>query len=83
LERIKPKQVSRIIEAVESLSVDPFPSGCRKLRGVEHFYRIKVRDYRVIYQVDIKARIVVIYYVVIEGKLIGEYFTNYWSIVFL
>jgi len=63
LERIEPKHVARIIEAVESFSVDPFPSGCRKLRGVEHFYRIRVGDYRVIYQVDTKARIVVIYYV--------------------
>jgi len=63
LERIEPKHVLRIIEVVESLSVNPFPPDCRKLRGVERIYRIRVGDYRVIYQVDIKAKIVVIYYV--------------------
>ena len=63
LERIEPKHVSRIIEVVESLSVNPFPPDCRKLRGVKQIYRIRVGDYRVIYQVDTKAKIVVIYYV--------------------
>jgi len=43
--------VPRIIEAVESLPSDPFPSGVRKLQGSWHTYRIRVGEYRVIYDV--------------------------------
>jgi len=57
------KQVPRIVRAVEGLSDDPFPTGYRKLRGSERSYRIRVSDYRVVYQVDSKANQVVIYHV--------------------
>ena len=43
--------IPRIIEKVEALSSNPFPSGVRKLRCGEHSYRIRVGDYRVIYTV--------------------------------
>lgn len=38
-------------EAIDSLSQQPRPLGCRKLRGSEDLWRIRVGDYRVIYQV--------------------------------
>ena len=55
--------ISRIIEAINSLSDDPFPSKHRKLQGTESSYRIRIGDYRVIYQVDIEKKIIVIYHV--------------------
>ena len=55
--------ISRILEAVDSLSNDPFPSQHRKLQGSESSYRIRIGDYRVIYQVDIENKIIVIYHV--------------------
>ncbi|WP_456474556.1 type II toxin-antitoxin system RelE family toxin [Candidatus Pyrohabitans sp.] len=63
LRKIDSQHVPRIIKAVESLVDDPFPPQRRKLRGSEQNYRIRVGNYRVIYQVDTKARIVTIYHV--------------------
>lgn len=63
LRKIDPQQVSRIIKAIESLVDNPFPPQCHKLLGVERFYRIRVGDYRVIYQVDTKTKVVIIYHI--------------------
>jgi mRNA interferase RelE/StbE len=63
LRNIDPQQVHQIIKAVESLVDNPFPPQHRKLRGSERDYRTRVGDYRVIYQVDIKTKIVIIYHV--------------------
>ena len=42
LKKIDRKEVSRIINAVEALSVDPFPTGIKKLIGSERTYRLRV-----------------------------------------
>jgi len=68
LRRLDPQQIPRIIQAVDSLADDPFRRGCHKLRGVERAYRIRVGDYRVVYQVDVKAEVVIIYHVRHWGK---------------
>lgn len=47
-----PAQVQvRILTALEALAHDPRPNGCKKLKGHENTYRIRVGDYRVIYEV--------------------------------
>jgi len=51
LRHLAPPVVSRIVMAVSALGHDPRPSGCRKLVGSEHTYRIRVGAYRVIYEV--------------------------------
>jgi len=43
--------VPRIVAAVESLADNPFPTGVRKLKGTDHTYRIRVGDYRILYEV--------------------------------
>jgi len=53
----------RIIEVVDSLANNPFPPQHRKLRGGKASYRIRVGDYRVIYQVDLEKKFVTIYHV--------------------
>ncbi len=42
---------ARIGEAIDSLSSDPHPPGSRKMIGSEALFRIRVGDYRVIYEV--------------------------------
>lgn len=37
--------------AIDKLVENPFPNGCLKLKGREDDYRIRIGDYRVIYQV--------------------------------
>ena len=55
--------ISQIIEAVGSLSENPFPSQSRRLKGAESSYRIRIGDYRIIYQVDSKKKLIIIYHV--------------------
>ena len=63
LRNIDSSTIPRIIEAIELLADNPFPSQCRKLRGSERNYRIRVGDYRVIYQVDVKTKVIIIFHV--------------------
>lgn len=44
----------KILRAIESLSLNPHPYGCRKLSGEESTLRIRVGIYRVIYEIDNK-----------------------------
>ncbi len=43
---------ARIIAAIATLSQVPFPAGAKALTGHPGLLRIRVGDYRVIYQVD-------------------------------
>ena len=43
--------VARIVEAVEALADEPYPLGLIKLSGSETAHRIRVGDYRVLYEV--------------------------------
>jgi mRNA interferase RelE/StbE len=51
LRAIDRQMVPRIITAIEELANDPTPIGCKKLVGSDHTYRIRVGDYRVIYDI--------------------------------
>ncbi len=42
----------RIVGRIESLGVTPRPLGCVKLEGGAGLWRIRVGDYRVIYEID-------------------------------
>jgi len=52
------QEVMRIVAAVEALAEEPFPHGAQKLTGSEHTFRIRVGDYRVVYEVVTAARMV-------------------------
>lgn len=43
--------IPRVVAAVSDLSNDPRPQGVKKLVGSEHSYRIRVGDYRVVYEI--------------------------------
>ncbi len=60
---IEPQYILQIIEAIKSLADTPFPSQCRKLRGAENLHRIRVGNYRVIYQIELEKKLVIIYYI--------------------
>ncbi len=48
----------RILSRIESLGVNPRPSGCRKLVGASDLWRIRVGAYRVIYSIDDRQGVV-------------------------
>ncbi len=51
------KTYDRVSEKINLLQSEPRPSGCKKLRGSSN-YRIRVGDFRVIYSVNDKDKIV-------------------------
>ncbi len=50
LERIDEPYYSKIKTAINLLAEDPRPNGCKKLKGRDG-YRIRIGDYRVIYEI--------------------------------
>ena len=60
LRKLPPREVQRIVTEVESLGEEPFPHGSEKLAGSQHAYRIRLGDYRVVYQVFTDSRVVTI-----------------------
>ena len=50
--------VNRIVPAIKKLGDDPRPPGCKKLKGEQDAWRIRIGDYRVIYTVNDVVRIV-------------------------
>ena len=60
LRKIAANHLPQIVAAIRALGNEPMPHGVRKLVGGEHSYRIRVGDYRVVYQWFAKAKLVVI-----------------------
>ncbi len=51
LRGIDRKWIPKIIAGIADLENNPRPGGCKKLVGSEHTYRIRIGDYRVIYEI--------------------------------
>jgi mRNA interferase RelE/StbE len=51
LEKLPRPMISKIVSAVGNLSSNPYPQGVRKLVGSEDTYRIRIGDYRVLYNI--------------------------------
>lgn len=60
LAKIPPPARTRIEQAIDGLGVEPRPIGCRKIRGSGTAYRLRVGDYRVIYEVHDKDLVVIV-----------------------
>ena len=53
--------ISRVIKKVESLPANPIPADSKKLRDTEHTYRVRVGDYRIIYQINTSDKEILIF----------------------
>lgn len=51
LKRLDPGIRRRVLSGVADLERDPHPSGCTKLVGETNAWRIRISDYRVLYEV--------------------------------
>ena len=60
LERLPNAIIARIIVKLESLEENPRPAGCKKLKGGDDEYRIRVGEYRIVYVIDDRKVIVTI-----------------------
>lgn len=51
LQKLPRPMIVKVVAAVSDLANDPFPHGVKKLVGSEYTYRIRIGDYRVVYEV--------------------------------
>lgn len=57
-----PEFVQRhLLDEMTGLSKEPRPRGCKKLAGSQNSWRVRVADYRILYVIDEKQRVVVVY----------------------
>ena len=61
LKRLPPDIFHRVVPYLKQLEEDPKPHGCRKLSGSADDWRIRIGDYRVLYEIDENARMVKIW----------------------
>ncbi len=52
LKRLSGQLIARIVPRLENLGSNPRPPGCKKLKGGDKEWRVRVGDYRVVYTID-------------------------------
>ncbi len=52
IRKLEKSTARRLLEAIDGLTIDPRPPGCIQLKGGRGEFRIRVGDYRVIYDVQ-------------------------------
>ncbi len=53
LEKLRDQSLrQRLTLAIRNLGENPRPTGCVKLSGEENIYRVRVSDYRIVYQIQ-------------------------------
>ncbi len=50
----------RIQTKINELAIEPRPNGVKKLQGDDNSYRVRVGDYRVVYEVDDNVLIITV-----------------------
>ncbi|HEU4342430.1 MAG TPA: type II toxin-antitoxin system RelE/ParE family toxin [Candidatus Binatia bacterium] len=58
LKRLPRPIFDRIISHLKALSQNPRPVGCKKIAGSRSDWRIRVGDYRILYEIDDRAKLV-------------------------
>jgi len=56
LKKLSAEDFDRVIRRIKALAKDPRRAGCRKISGSKNDWRIRVGDYRVIYEIDNRAK---------------------------
>ena len=68
IRRLTEQSQIRVNQAIASLAENHRPQGSKKLTAREG-YRIRVGDYRILYQIDDTAKLVIIYRVAARGDV--------------
>jgi mRNA interferase RelE/StbE len=56
LSRLSAEIHDRVVTALQQLGINPRPPGCRKLVGGQDDWRIRVGDYRIVYEIVDETR---------------------------
>ena len=60
IRKIPQKDQIAVFRRIQELATEPRPQGSRKLQGYDDVYRIRVRNYRILYSVEDKHLIIII-----------------------
>jgi mRNA interferase RelE/StbE len=60
LAKLDPPIRKRIAAAIDSLADDPRPAGAKKLQGGETTWRVRVGDYRILYDIHDRQALVLV-----------------------
>ena len=60
LARLSGKLTARVFSRLESLAFDPRLPGCKKLKGGDNEWRLRIGDYRAVYTIDDSNHLVVV-----------------------
>ncbi len=63
LRRLSKAVAGRVMAPIESLRSEPLPRHAIKLSGAERLYRVRVGNYRIVYEVDRQARQVTVHHI--------------------
>lgn len=61
LRKLSSENCDRVIVRIETLANEPFSAQAVKLKGTEGLYRVRVGDYRIIYEVDSGSNCILIH----------------------
>ena len=50
----------RIGTKINELAIEPRPNGVKKLKGEDNLYRIRVGDYRVVYEIEDNVLLIIV-----------------------
>lgn len=56
LRKLPVEVFERVISEIRSLAREPRPPGSRKLSGSKHDWRVRVGEYRILYEIDDRVR---------------------------
>ena len=60
LRRLARADQVRLIRAMQALSTDPRPPGCRKLSGYDDVFRVRVGRYRIVYAIEDRRLVIIV-----------------------
>ncbi len=60
LKKIHKPLIAQIVKRIQALAADPRPHNCQMLNQDEGYFRVRQGDYRIIYEIDDEAGLVVI-----------------------
>lgn len=60
LRKLPERLQQRLVRAAELLEDDPRPPGAKKLQGAENLWRVRVGDYRILYEIQNTKLIVLV-----------------------
>lgn len=73
LEKLPRDIQKKLATKTETLRNEPFPSGCKKMAAIPDTWRVRVGDYRIVYQVHQRVLLVLVLTVGTEKMYIGDF----------